>query len=78
MKNRLCRRNFIGWPSRVRTVVSQALLTPFGFLLAYQNDASRALQKVTKVTLFTISSFASKVVASSSPARTLSHAESQS
>lgn len=40
-----------GWPSRVRTVVGQALLTPFDFLLAYQNDASRALQKVTKVTL---------------------------
>lgn len=31
------------WPSRARTVVGQALFSPFGFLLARRDDASRAL-----------------------------------
>ena len=36
----------LGWASRARTAIGQALLIPFGFLLTYQNDASRALQKL--------------------------------
>ncbi len=54
------------WPSRVRTVVGQALLSPFGFLLAYQDDASRALQKVTKVTHFEDHPFSTNLSKSSS------------